>query len=102
MLALYVRNTFALSPSMIDLKYSLRSLERREAREVSGVGLRACVVRRAVSETRPGAHLGLDVVEDLVRPLLVREELLDQRERLGDHRRRVVVHDRVLMMGEGL
>ena len=25
MLALYVRNTFALSPSMIDLKYSLRS-----------------------------------------------------------------------------
>ena len=26
MLALYVRNTFALSPSMIDLKYSLRSL----------------------------------------------------------------------------
>ena len=27
MLALYVRKTFALSPSMIDLKYSLRSLE---------------------------------------------------------------------------
>ena len=65
-------------------------------RETSGCARVWC---GAASETRP--YLGLDVVEDLVRPLLVGKELLDQRERLGDHRRRVVVHDRVLMMGEG-